>query len=161
MVTDKIALMSADIDLVLNRLHNKLNTKSDRGLSLKLGLSESAIAVSKNKKAIPYSAIVLTCLKYSISIDEVFDNHVEIKNSDYRESRNDSNTIGYSADKLLEVCNEVERILGDVLVIHRLPPDRVLMISNKLRPLLIKAAFENEFNYLFVKASAEGALMMA
>lgn len=151
MVSDKIQNSNKPLSEILVSLKKALKVTSDRGLSETLGLSESAIAMSRRNGKLPYASIVVKCVEHSLSVDSIFgidtENTVQTK------------VVSMGCDKLIEVSEIVGQVLNEVLEARQLPPERELLVYKKLHPILIKAAFENDFNYLYVKGMAEGALM--
>ena len=165
MVTDSI--LETDIEDVICRLRQKFGVTSNRALSEQLGLSQSGIAMAKKKGSLPYAAIVNTCMKRQISLDDVFG----IYNSQGKASTNDcdanntSNKVEeqgqfYSVDDAVAANAIVEKILDDLMFTKNLPADKELLIRAKLRPVLFDKVFEYQFNEIMVKTVAEGALVM-
>ncbi|KPH64148.1 helix-turn-helix domain-containing protein [Pseudoalteromonas porphyrae] len=150
-----------DIDFsVFERLSEILEVKSDRALSLELGLSHSGVSTARKKNTLPYSAIVSTCIKRGISLDKVF--ALNVVNSaviDHVSSKDSQPTL--VVDDLLAANALVDKVLEELLFTKNLPAERELKICKKLRPMLIRKAFEHNMNEVFVKTIAEGALYMA
>jgi len=150
-----------DIDFsVFDRLSEILEVKSDRSLSLELGLSHSGVSTARKKNTLPYSAIVNTCVKRGISLDKVFNLDV-IKSTESNKLSSKDNQPILGVDDLLAANALVEKVLEELLYTKNLPAERELLICKKLRPMLIQKAFEHNMNEVFVKTVAEGALYMA
>lgn len=161
-----VNIIEVDLDAVLNRLQKVLKVTSDRALSDKLGLSTSGIAMSRKKNVLPYAAIVNTCMQHNVSTDEIFGitGSVSAQTSFTNESEpatTPAEPKALNADDLLAANAMVEKVLEQVLSKKQLPPERELLICKKLRPALIKAVFEHNFNEIFIRTIAEGALIMA
>lgn len=149
-----------DVDFsVFDRLEKELGTKSDRSLSIELGLSHAGVSMARRKNTLPYGPIVLTCLKHGISLDYIFNNKSN-RPDEVNEHSSDTNPV-LGIDDLLAANALVDKILEELLFTKNLPAERELAICKKLRPMLIQKAFEHNLNEVFVKTIAEGALYMA
>jgi len=150
-----------DIDFsVFDRLTEILDVRSDRALSLELGLSHSGVSTARKKNTLPYNAIVNTCVKRGISLDKVFNVNVK-QQTDFNKNASEESTKVLGVDDLLAANALVDKILEELLFTKNLPAERELAICKKLRPMLIQKAFEHNLNEVFVKTIAEGALYMA
>ena len=149
-----------DVDFsVFDRLEKELGTKSDRSLSIELGLSHAGVSMARRKNTLPYGPIVLTCLKHGISLDYIFNNKSN-RPDEVNEHSSDTNPV-LGIDDLLAANALIDKILEELLFTKNLPAERELAICKKLRPMLIQKAFEHNLNEVFVKTIAEGALYMA
>ena len=145
---------------VFDRLENKLGTKSDRSLSIELGLSHAGVSMARRKNTLPYNAIVGTCIKHRISLDYIFGiSPIETGEVNKTSSEHAQPVLG--VDDLLAANALVEKVLEELLYTKNLPAERELLICKKLRPMLIQKAFEHNMNEVYVKTVAEGALYMA
>ncbi|OCQ21942.1 hypothetical protein A7985_09030 [Pseudoalteromonas luteoviolacea] len=162
MIDDSIDL---EIEEVVDRLQKRFAVKSDRALSMKLGLSHSVIAMAKKKRSLPYAAIVSMCKKEKISLDEVFGIEVDqasgSSSTEEKEPTKSEEVSRNSAEDALAAIALVEQIIDDLLYPKNLDAERELLIRKKLRPMLIEKTFEHNFNEVMVKTIAEGALYMA
>ncbi|SHE23056.1 helix-turn-helix domain-containing protein [methanotrophic endosymbiont of Bathymodiolus puteoserpentis (Logatchev)] len=59
-------------DDVMNKLKLTLGLRTNKELSQKLGLSTTAYANLKKRKAIPYEKVIALALAYGINLDELF-----------------------------------------------------------------------------------------
>ncbi|GGF07142.1 helix-turn-helix domain containing protein [Pseudoalteromonas elyakovii] len=151
MVFDKVDLI--DTEAVIERLKVKLNIHSNRQLSSELGMSINAIAQSKAKNTLPYGPIVEYCVDKGYDLNEVF---TGIGTGSIVQK-----AAAPTSDDALRALDMVEKILERELYSRNLPADRLLTVANKLRPVLIKACFENDFCEPLVETMAKGALTLA
>jgi hypothetical protein len=154
------SLVSVEVDWVIKNLYQAFNVDSDRGLSLILGLSVSAVRNAKLRNSIPWEGVCLACRNKGISVDAILG--IEVTNhfdKVHREKPDVPPPLG--VDDLIAANALVDKVLDDELFNKNLPADRELFVYKKLRPLLIKAVFEHNFNEVIVKVIAQGALHMA
>ncbi|PAJ71658.1 hypothetical protein CJF42_25540 [Pseudoalteromonas sp. NBT06-2] len=157
-------LENIDVDLVYNELCKQFNVKSYRALSLAMGLSVSAVGNARGRDSLPWEGVIIACKKRGISLDKLFE--IEIVNTETDSNKTQPTKApiqqkGLTAEDLLAVNTMVDKVLKEVVSTKCLPPERELFICNKLRPVLIKSAFEHDFNEIFVRSIAEGAVLMA
>ncbi|MCP4589038.1 MULTISPECIES: hypothetical protein [Pseudoalteromonas] len=152
MISDKVNRV--EFDAIISRLHKKLGTEgSDRQLSIKIGLSPSGISASRRSGNLPFNHIVETYVQYGYSVDEL----IYGKSADSTKQK----AAAPTSDDALRALDMVEKILERELYSRNLPADRLLTVANKLRPVLIKACFENDFCEPLVETMAKGALTLA
>ncbi|MBB1292179.1 MULTISPECIES: helix-turn-helix domain-containing protein [unclassified Pseudoalteromonas] len=151
MVFDKVDLI--DTEAVIERLKRKIGTTSNRQLSVELGMSINAIAQSKAKNTLPYGNIVEYYVAKGYDLNEIFTG----KGSGSITQK----AAAPSSDAALRALEMVERILEKELYSKDLPADRLLIVANKLRPVLVNACFENDFCEPIVEMMAKGALTLA
>ncbi|WP_283709802.1 hypothetical protein [Pseudoalteromonas prydzensis] len=152
MISDKVNRV--EFDSILSKLHEKLGTEgSDRQLSIKIGLSPSGISASRRSGNLPFNHIVETYIQNGYSVDELI----------YGKSASSTQqkAAAPSSDSALRALEMVERILEKELYSKDLPADRLLIVANKLRPVLVNACFENDFCEPIVEMMAKGALTLA
>lgn len=149
-----------DVEAIYKTLFKKFNVDSDRGLSFAFGLSESAVRGARNRQSLPWEGVIVNCVKEQISLDSIFGiEDPTLHDKVHREKQDVPQPFG--VEDLLAANALVDKILDDELFNKNLPPDRELLVRKKLQPVLIKAVFEHNFNEIFVKTIAQGALVMA
>ena len=153
-------LENVDVERVYEFLFKKFSTNSDRGLSLAMGLSESAVRGSRHRNSIPWEGVIVACKRHGISLDEIFEIDVTTHIDKATRSEEPDKPAPLCADDLLAANAMVEKVLDDALYERNLPANIELQVCKKLRPVLIKAVFEHNFNEIFVKSIAKGALVM-
>jgi hypothetical protein len=157
MISDSI--IDVDLNAVIKRLEKELETKSDRALSAKLGLSTSGIAMSRKKNMLPYTAIVTTCIKHGISTDRIFGiTGTADTQSNATEEREVKQQPGLTTADLLAASNMVEEVLAQVLATKNFELAREVFVCKQLRPVLLKAALKNYLNRTVIQGIAEGVV---
>jgi len=157
-------LENIDVSVIYNELYKQFNVKSDRALSMAMGLSVSAVGNARGRDSLPWEGVISACKRNGISLDDLFEIEVVKTQENYNKTQPISAPIqpkGLTAKDLLAVNVMVDKVLEEVLLSKNLPLDQELRIYKKLRPLLIETAFEYDFNEIFVKVTAEGAVRMA
>lgn len=149
-----------DVEAVYKTLFKKFNVETDRGLSFAFGLSESAVRGARNRQALPWEGVIVNCVKEQISLDSIFGiKDPSLSDKVHRESPAVPPALG--VEDLMAANALVEKVLDDELFDKNLPAERELLVRKKLQPVLVKAVFEHDFNEIFVKTIAQGALVMA
>jgi hypothetical protein len=144
-----------DIDAVYERLFKLMDVTSNRALSIAIGVSVSNVTSARSRQTLPWEAVILTSKKHGFSLDELFD--VDVKQQAGSKQVTASQP-DFTLDKLLAANQLVEDIFNEVLPSKLLSPERESFVCKQLRPILLKALFENDFNRTVVKVIAEGAL---
>jgi len=157
-VADSLALV--EVEEFIENLQRAFDVPSDRGLSIVMGLSPSAVTNARNRVSLPWEGVVRACKKAGISLDEIFEIEVT-KHIDKVDRKKPDVPPPLGVDDLIAANALVDKVLDDELFNKNLPADRELFVYKKLRPLLIKAVFEHNFNEVIVKVIAQGALHMA
>jgi len=156
MITDKI--IPVEFENVVERLKVKFGVNSNTALSEALGMSAAGIAVARKSNSLPIIPIVNTCLKKGISIDEIFTG----KGSDSTNSQSPAQASdSFTKDDMVRASEVVDRVLDKVLIEKSVPDDRQFAVFKTLRPVLIDAVFEHDFNERYVYIIAKSALTLA
>ncbi|NOU50250.1 bacteriophage CI repressor [Pseudoalteromonas sp. JBTF-M23] len=165
MVADNLLSEGVDVDLVIERLSNRLNVKSDRALSKEMGLSLSAVNQARKRGSLPWEGLIGLCKAKGISLDWLFD----INPSD-----NKKHNLGptpelihskVNVDKeliraeLISVSTFVDEVMDQVLE-KDMPASRVLEIRKSLAPILVDAAIEYDMDKAIVAAVARSTLKL-
>ena len=158
MIDDR--LKDVDEELAYTNLCDAFTVKNGRALALAMGLSPSAVTNARQRQSLPWEGIIRACKKSGISIDEIFEIEVTTHiNKVHREKPDVPPPL--AVDDLIAANALVDKVLDDEFFNKNLSAERELLISKKLRPVLIKAVFQYNFNEIFVKTIAQGALVMA
>ncbi|MET1253966.1 hypothetical protein [Aliikangiella maris] len=140
--------ISAEFEVVLKRMKDKLDIKSDRALSRAMGMTDSGVATARSTKSLPIIPIVRTCIAQDLSLDEIF------------LGKDPSESSVQVAIVVSQVNDIVIRILDRVFTNHSLPPEQHFEAYKRLHQTLTKAAFENNFSESIVTTIAEAAVVM-
>ncbi|WP_444996037.1 helix-turn-helix domain-containing protein [Aliikangiella sp. IMCC44359] len=146
-------VIKIEFEVVIQRLKEKLSEKSDRALARALGMSDSGIAVARTTKSLPIIPIVNACVAQGISLDEIF-----LGQTTNPDSAQTFHTL--TQTDLIQASEMVDRVLDRVLTNNSLPTLQQFDAYKRLRPVLIKAVFDNDFDESIVTAIAEATLAL-
>ena len=156
MLSDTVC--NVEFEEVIERLKVKLSVKSNRGLSDVLGMSSAGISSGRRNNTLPYAPIVETCLKKGIDLQYIFSGTL----SKSTISQSPAQAVDtFSKSDLIRASEMVDRVLDKVLNEKSLPLEREFAVYKTLRPVLMSAVFEHDFNEKFVEVMAKGAITMA
>ena len=155
MIIDKIK--TVDIDAVIDRAKIKFNSKSDRALSLTIGMSASGIAVARSSGSLPIIPLVNACIREGYSLDEVFSG--QPSNPAVCESPTKEINM-LTPSNVLRAGEIVENVLEKVFTEKNVPNERRFTVYKTLRPMLTNAVFEHDFNERLVYIIAKSALTL-
>ncbi|MEC8325891.1 MAG: hypothetical protein VX100_07325 [Pseudomonadota bacterium] len=163
MVVANVDNVELDVDKTYSKLFKIFNSKSNRALSIAMGLPPTTVQSAVNRHSFPWEGMIKACIKRGVSLDELFE--IPIKDSK-RTAQNEKATVvveqkGFNTDDMLKANDIVDRVLDQVLRPRALPAERELLVIKKLRPILLRAVFDHCFNEVLVKSIAEGALALA
>ena len=160
MTTDTVK--KVDTEKVTEKLKRELNVKSERALSIALGLSLSTYLNALNRESLPYEGIVKACIEKKISLDYIFGlpsssaNETVQLNSLQIDPRPSIDV----KEHILGIDSLVEDVLDEVVSNTELPVERLLSIRKSLRPILIEAAVEYQSDIAIVTAIARSSLRL-
>lgn len=160
MTTDTVK--KVDTEKVTEKLKRELNVKSERALSIALGLSQSTYLNALNRESLPYEGIVKACIEKKISLDYIFGlpsssaNETVQLNSLQIDPRPSIDV----KEHILGIDSLVEDVLDEVVSNTELPVERLLSIRKSLRPILIEAAVEYQSDIAIVTAIARSSLRL-